>query len=394
MAREGFRRAATLPSLPLFLPITKSLTELFLASLGQKSIMLWHPSLQSSFADIIGVSAYLARSDRATQVFWDERWCQKRGKVKLCNSTLKTPDQFASLSHDTALARQRAIRVPFENLFPLKNATSSPASGGELFAAVTMLIHRDLESVGRGNDFFAGLQEAVRFMIQWEAFPEAFRAFPYSHESMKRNLNLFVLLFSVHTGTDFSWYYERFGFPITQETKNSIARLLGAGSFDSIAQAIDTLAGTQRADGALLNVGTGLKGLYYDRETLDDLKVSRLDPTINFDWGHDGPAPAIQGNTFSARWTGLIEPRTSGEYTFYTLSDDGVRLWVDGKKIIDNWADHPITEDRGAVSLNAGKKYPIQLEFYENVGGAIMKLSWSSKQQAKEIVPASQLYPL
>ena len=119
-----------------------------------------------------------------------------------------------------------------------------------------------------------------------------------------------------------------------------------------------------------------------------------MDSTINFDWGRDAPAPAVQHNTFSIRWTGLVEPRLSGEYTFYTASDDGVRLWVDNKKIIDNWGDHAITEDKGTVLLTGGKKYPIQLEYYEQNQNAVIKLMWSSKQQAKEIIPTTQLYPL
>ncbi len=396
MALEGFSRAATLLPRPFFLPITRSMVRFFITSVPQKSVFLWHPSLEESFADIIGVSAYLARSDRTTQVFWYENWCQKRGKGKLCDSTLKTADQFASMDQDTALARQRAIRVPFENLFASKDGTPIEANGAQLFGAVTMLIARDLESVGRGNDFYTGLQETMRFMIQWEGFPDPFRASTYSVDSMKRKLNLFVFLISINTRTDFSWYYERFGFPITKETKQLIARFLTSGSLDSIAQAITTLAGiaSEAPQTSGLGTGVGLRGVYYNTEKLDDPRVTRVDSTINFDWGRDAPAPTIHGNTFSIRWTGLVEPRFSGEYTFFTLSDDGVRLWVDNKKVIDNWGDHAITEDKGTVTLSAGKKYPIQLEYYEQNDNAVIKLQWSSKQQEKEIIPTTQLSPL
>lgn len=397
MARAGFTRSATLTSRPLLLPITRSMTKFFLTHVPQKSVFLWHPSLQESFADIIGVSAYLARSDRTTQVFWYENWCQKRGKGKLCDSILKTADQFASISQDMALTRQRAIRVPFENLFPVKSGPPLDANGAELFSAVTMLIARDLESVGRANDFYQGLQETMRFMIQWEGFPDPFRVSTYASDTMKRKLNLFVFLISINTRTDFSWYYERFGFPITKETKNVINRFLASGSLDSIAQAIGILAGNvpeTQPQTSGPGTGSGLRGLYYDTQNLDDLKVTRTDSSINFDWDRDAPAPTVHGNTFSIRWTGLVEPRFSGEYTFTTLSDDGVRLWVDNKKIIDNWGDHAIIEDKGVVTLSAGKRYPIQLEFFENGQNALIKLYWSSKQQAKEIIPTTQLYPL
>jgi hypothetical protein len=96
---------------------------------------------------------------------------------------------------------------------------------------------------------------------------------------------------------------------------------------------------------------------------------------------------------FSARWTGTVEARFSEEYTFHTYTNDGVRLEVDGKQIIDNWTDHSETEDRGAIALQAGRKYPVQLEYFYGGGQGAMKLHWSSKSQAKEAVPAERLTP-
>lgn len=79
--------------------------------------------------------------------------------------------------------------------------------------------------------------------------------------------------------------------------------------------------------------------------------------------------------------------------TFHTVSDDGVRLWVDGKLVIDNFTDHAALEDTGTVTLTAGQKYDIRVAYRENGGEAVVKLFWSSPCQTREIVSALQLYP-
>ena len=139
--------------------------------------------------------------------------------------------------------------------------------------------------------------------------------------------------------------------------------------------------------------GTGLSGEYFDNINLTGLKVKRIDPTINFEWKADKPAPEIGADTFSVRWQGWVKPKVSGPHTFFTLSDDGVRLWVNGQLLIDQWTDHAPTEHSGQISLQAGQKVEIKIEFFENAGSATIKLSWSAPGLAKEIVPATQLYP-
>lgn len=96
----------------------------------------------------------------------------------------------------------------------------------------------------------------------------------------------------------------------------------------------------------------------------------------------------ISHTQFSARWTGLIEAPHSAEYTFYTMSNDGVRLWIGDQLVINNWTDHSNTEDKGTIRLEAGRKYPIKVEYFYAGGWGQMSLSWSSANQSKQIVPA------
>lgn len=99
------------------------------------------------------------------------------------------------------------------------------------------------------------------------------------------------------------------------------------------------------------------------------------------------------GQNFSVRWSGFVLPRHTGRHTFTTLSDDGVRLWVDGQKLIDNWTMHGPTEDTGVIQLEAGQAYPIQLEYMQGGGGACIRLLWEAPGQTKEVVPADCLRP-
>jgi PA14 domain/Cellulase (glycosyl hydrolase family 5) len=98
-------------------------------------------------------------------------------------------------------------------------------------------------------------------------------------------------------------------------------------------------------------------------------------------------------NRFSARWTGYLTPRHTGEHTFHTLSKDRVRLWVGERLVIDNWTDHSQVEDRGAIGLEAGRKYPIRLEYFHKGGAGVMKLAWSSATLPKEPIPSAALTP-
>ncbi|MGF1938233.1 MAG: PA14 domain-containing protein [Nostoc sp. ChiQUE02] len=138
--------------------------------------------------------------------------------------------------------------------------------------------------------------------------------------------------------------------------------------------------------------GNGLKAEYYDNIDFTTLKQTRTDKTVNFNWGSGSPEPFIGADTFSARWTGQVEAKYNETYKFYTTSDDGVRLWVNDKLLIDKFVNQSATEYSGAIALVAGQKYNIKLEYYENQYDAVSQLSWSSSSQTKEIIPQSQLY--
>ncbi len=138
----------------------------------------------------------------------------------------------------------------------------------------------------------------------------------------------------------------------------------------------------------------GLKGEFYNSKDLSGTVVrTRIDKTIDFDFGYQAPITGINIDNFSARWTGLIAPPVTTTYTFSTYSDDGVRLWVNGVKVIDNWTDHaPIYNDSAEIILVAGQKYEIKLEYFEGILGAQIQLYWAYPGQARQLIPATQLF--
>jgi hypothetical protein len=139
--------------------------------------------------------------------------------------------------------------------------------------------------------------------------------------------------------------------------------------------------------------GVGLRGDYYTGVNFDKHVLTRLDPQIDFTWGGGEVDPAVGGSNFSVRWEGDFSAQFNETYTFYTISDDGVRLWVDGKLILENWTAHGDTEDTGTIDLVAGQFYSIVLEYYQGGGGSIAQLGFKSKCIEKQLIPTALLWP-
>ena len=101
------------------------------------------------------------------------------------------------------------------------------------------------------------------------------------------------------------------------------------------------------AESAALSTGTGLHADYFSNQSLTaPAALSRTDATVNFNWGTGSPGSSLPSDHFSVRWTGQVEALYSQTYTFTTSSDDGIRLWVNGQQIINNWTDHGRTAEQ------------------------------------------------
>jgi glucose/arabinose dehydrogenase len=163
---------------------------------------------------------------------------------------------------------------------------------------------------------------------------------------------------------------------------------------DSRLRGIIEIGGANEANTIYSTQGNGLRAEYFDNIDYTELKLIRTDPQVNFDWKTGSPARAIGNSTFSVRWTGQIAPKYSEKYTFTTSTDDGVRLWIDDNLIVDRFMLRSNNNNRGEIFLQAGQKYNLKLEYFENLGLASSQLFWSSSSQNLEIVPQDRLYSL
>jgi len=143
-----------------------------------------------------------------------------------------------------------------------------------------------------------------------------------------------------------------------------------------------------------LDAAGGLTGAYYDTAAFGTLKTTRVDATVNFDWGTGTPSGTAltNGDTFSVIWTGQIEPEFTELYTFYVTADDDARLWIDDR-LVTLRTFSSARDFRGQIALRAGACVNIRLEYVEQTGSAKVRLEWSSASRAREVIPSASLFP-
>ena len=98
----------------------------------------------------------------------------------------------------------------------------------------------------------------------------------------------------------------------------------------------------------------------------------RYEPVIDFDWGQSGRLPRIGSDRFSARYRGVLDLPV-GRWRISLRADDGVRLLLDGRLLIDNWRDQPATANAAVVDL-VGRQHDLVVEYYERGGSAVCQL--------------------
>jgi alpha-D-xyloside xylohydrolase len=118
---------------------------------------------------------------------------------------------------------------------------------------------------------------------------------------------------------------------------------------------------------------------YYRGEHFDNLVATTREEKIDHNWDKT-PPDGLPREHYSARWTGSILAPKSGTYTFKTESDDGVRLWIDDRAVIDNWSVHAPTVDTAKLVLKGGTRHRLRLEYFQAGGGAVMRLNCGIEQ--------------
>lgn len=127
----------------------------------------------------------------------------------------------------------------------------------------------------------------------------------------------------------------------------------------------------------------GLNAEFFNNKELAGTPVlKRIDKTVDFNWEKNNPAPEVAKDHYSVRWTGYIKVKKSENYTISTISDDGMRLWLDDVLLQDAWYPHGAMKKSSTVKFEKDKYYKIRFELFEKAGGAIAILGWNTEKDS------------
>lgn len=169
------------------------------------------------------------------------------------------------------------------------------------------------------------------------------------------------------------------------------AGCVGSNATFSVAATGPGLSYQWQKNGTNIPCTQGLTAEYFNNVNLSGAPtLTRTETSVNYSWGNGSPGVAGIGNdNFSVRWSGFITAPLTRTYTFKTITDDGVRLWVNNSQLIDKWMAQGSIPQTGTIALTAGQVVPIKMEYYEANGGAVAQLFWSYPDKAEQIIPQS-----
>jgi beta-glucosidase len=130
----------------------------------------------------------------------------------------------------------------------------------------------------------------------------------------------------------------------------------------------------------------GLKGEYFNNKDLQgEPVVTRTDDEVNFEWLTNSPVPQLPTDGFSVRWTGQFVPPVSGTFQLGARFDDGVRVYVDDKLLVDGWRGGNTRNLTAPIELEAGRAYKLRIEYYDQYHIATAKFVWAPPQIAQTL---------
>ena len=141
--------------------------------------------------------------------------------------------------------------------------------------------------------------------------------------------------------------------------------------------------------------GTGLMAEYFANQKCEpESRVcARIESAVDRDFLRDPVGNGAPQVNFSARWSGSIVPERTDAYIFTGISDDGIRLTVDGQCIVDEWRGREGQFSSKPIRLQAKKRYPLVVEYYQGGGAAVIRVGWQSTRAAWEVLPTRCLFP-
>jgi beta-glucosidase len=181
------------------------------------------------------------------------------------------------------------------------------------------------------------------------------------------------------------------GSPLTETSAVALAHpfLCTGGVLDPTKRATPALPGDTRC-----SESEGLPGLqaeYFSNTRLSgDPALKRVDPSINFEWNNISPGPGLPAQNYSVRWSGVLLPPVDGDYRLGVHTDGGSRLFLDGKKIVDDWNPHSARTMTTLVQLKAGHAYPLRMEYSHHSWESTARLLWLPPNLTQEALDAAR----
>lgn len=138
---------------------------------------------------------------------------------------------------------------------------------------------------------------------------------------------------------------------------------------------------------------SGLHAEYFSTRSLTNTVLERIDRVVNFQWGYIAPDPTMNTSNYSVRWTGFIQASETGIHRIYTYNDDGARMRMSNKLLIDDWNNHRPLYNSFNFYMKAGILYPIELEYYQGAGNGVIQLLWLTPSAEEfTVIPQSNLF--
>lgn len=129
----------------------------------------------------------------------------------------------------------------------------------------------------------------------------------------------------------------------------------------------------------------GIRGQYFTGTNFDKPAFERLDRKLAIPNAGQYKYPDGRQADLSIRWTGFVTVPKDGEYAFVGMSDDGQRLWIDEKLLIDNWADQSASEKQAKVRLKKGR-HAIRLEHFNREDIGLITLTWEGPGFGRQVL--------
>ena len=130
----------------------------------------------------------------------------------------------------------------------------------------------------------------------------------------------------------------------------------------------------------------GLKAEYFNGTNFEKKVLTRIDPEINFVWRGISPAPGVNQQFFSVRWTGKLLAPATGRYKFVAQVDDGFRIWIGNQQIMDEWQLHDNSTFTGWATLTAGQYYDLRIDFFNDILEGEVKIYWQLPEEVKQLL--------